>query len=135
MYVEALFSCAVGSVETHAECMGPENGVLALGNTVETNKHRKRETWRLLVRSRRKGPERAYQMVAVKSACSTGVSRQTSQTQFKPLPSKQSMAKDDRTGMEISLPLLVLHPRWSHLMLSCSVSKKRVHQRKYHFSR
>lgn len=87
--------------------MGPENGVLALGNTVETNKHRKRETWRLLVRSRRKGPERAYQMVAVKDACSTGVSRQTSQTQFKPLPSKQSMAKDDRTGMEISLPLLV----------------------------
>lgn len=40
--------------------------------------------------------------------------------------SEQSMVKDDKAGMEISLPLLVLHSRWSDLVLSIVQFPRRV---------
>lgn len=137
VYVEALFSCAVGRLRHMLKMYGYGEWRFGVGEHGRDKQTSKREIWRLLARSRRKGPGVVNQMAAARSACITGDSRQTSQpdTVQAAAASKQSMAKDDGIGMEISLPLLVLHSWWSDLMLSCSVSEKSVHQRKYHFSR
>lgn len=136
VYVEALFSCAVGRLRHMLKMHGYGEWRFGVGEHGRDKQASKREIWRLLARSRRKGPEVIDPMAAVKSACITGNSRRTSQPDtVQAAASKQSMAKDDRIGMEISLPLLVLHSWWSDLMLSCSVFEKSVHQRKYHFSR
>lgn len=70
-------------------------GVGEHGRDEQTSKS---EIWRLLARSRRKVPEVVNQLVAVKPACSAGVSRQTSQTQFKPPPASKAWSRMTKLG-------------------------------------